>query len=148
MIHRVEFEEAAERFLMADGVEKGAKLLREKERAIILQWFEENRQTLSSKDGVVYQEQGVQVSFPTKKGTPAHFNDELAADCIEHMHELGIGEVVDDLFQFTPTFRGPEAVLALAKKRPELAKTLAELLMAFTVPATDPEPMTPRVQKC
>lgn len=145
-VTREQFDKAVDDFRRADAIEKSAEQLRRDARATVLDFWRVNMDEFQPEgDGKTFVLGGVSVTVPVKKGAPARFDAARAEECVQALDEVGLGEAVSELFIHRPEFIGPEAVIELARKRPEWAKTIAGVLLKFTLPATPDESMTPRV---
>lgn len=147
-----QFQSALDAFSKADAIEKSAKTMRENARRVILDYFKVNADEFApdGDDGKVFTYKqkdgpGVSIAWPVKKGEPAHFDDERAVECYYEIFDT-LGELfADELFAKVPKFVGPEQVIRTAKAHPDYAGRIADILLKYTVPTTQDEPMSPRV---
>lgn len=145
-----DFESAIRDFNKADVIEKGAKELRDGARAKILTYLDENKalpsagsgkQEFTLKDGM-----GVKITVPVKEGLPSRFDTERTEEFYRLVEDALSSDLVREVFKQNPEFL-PERWMAVIKRHPDRASHMASMLLPYVLPATEPEPMSPRVEK-
>jgi hypothetical protein len=145
---KVEFDKAVEDFHRAAGIEKTAEKLRAAARQVILDYWAVNMDEFSpeGEDGktMTTGKGGVSITVPVKKGLPARFDDERTDECFRILEDID-PKAAEALFPAFRRFAGPQSVIDYCKHKPWSAKTIAGILLPYTLPATQDESMTPRV---
>lgn len=145
------FEKAVADFHKAADIEKTAESLRKAARKVILDYYEANGDVFTAdpkgpKTVIARTEAGgVSITTPVIAGKPSRFDDERVDECVEEFRELDLAGVIDTLFKQRYEFAGPSAVVYYGKAHPEMARTIAGVLVKYTLPATEDMPGTPRV---
>ena len=149
----------------AKAIEAGAKTMKDEARLVILAYAREHpdefRVAGDSTTGRTFEfiqkgpgiiggkveipgVKSVRVTYPESQPLPARFDDARSDECAAILDDLG-PDAVDVLFEKHYAFRGPKAVVALSKARPDWAKQVAETLLPFTLPAKEGEKLSPRI---
>ena len=155
-----QFAEACRQQRKAKAIEKAAKEMKDQARLVILTYARENPSAFRPAAGSTGATQEwyepvykgidnvkrVQITYPMSAGKPARFDAERAGECAAVLEDTGLSDAVDALFETRYAFRTPEAVVEFGRQNPEKARQVAETLLPFTLPAEEPERLSPRVE--
>ena len=154
VLTRSEFEQACADYKTAKALETQAEALRKKARQVILDFEEaypdEFAAAPDSESGKTVQCQTgngltARVTHPTSAGQPARFDTARTQEAYRVIEDT-IPEASAFLFRLNPEFIGPEAALVFARVHPERARALADVMLGFTLPATEEKKLAPRVE--
>lgn len=159
-VTRESFLKACEDQKKAKMIEATAKRMKETAREIILAYEvahqEEFRVAPDSETGKTFEftpeltdtcgDFTLRITHPTSQPLPSRFDESRADEFVQLLDEA-IPEAVNPLFTISYHFKGPTALLDYLKgEGADHTKEIAALLLPYTLPATEAEELSPRVQ--